>query len=989
MVKKTSEKALEAQIVQDYLVDNNKYFSRPNNKYDAKLCMDTEQVLSFIFATQPEEWEKLKKQHGEEHVGKRFLKRLKDKIDKEGTLSVLRKGITDLGCHFELFFAKPSTAMNVTYQKKYEANMFSAMRQVYFSENNNKSVDLVIFINGLPIISVELKNQLSGQNVWYAIKQYRTDRDPREPFFKFKRLLVNFAVDEDLVYMATKLEGLKTYFLPFNKGYKGGAGNPDTEGYKSEYLWKEVLEKDSLSEILRKYLNFQEVLDDKGKPTGKEILIFPRYHQLDATRKIIADAKKTGTGKNYLIHHSAGSGKSNTIAWVAHQLAELHDNKDKKIFDSIIVITDRRILDKQLQRTIQQFEQVSGVVERIDKRSSQLKEALEKGKKIIITTIQKFPFVVEDIKKLPSNKFAVIIDEAHSSQSGEMSKTLKLVLKSEGLEEAEKEDLTGETWEDEIVKEMEARGKLKNVSYFAFTATPKTKTFELFGKKNTDGSFSAFHLYTMRQAIEEKFILDVLENYLNHKIYFNLLKSIKDDPKYDKKKATALLRSFVDLHEHAINKKISIMVEHFNDLVKAKIPDRNGKGQAKAMIVTRSRLHAVRYKLACDKYLRKQGYKYKAVVAFSGTVTDPDTKEDFTEGGMNGFSEKQTADEFKKSDNKFLIVANKFQTGYDEPLLYVMYVDKILAGVAAVQTLCRLNRTYKNKESPIVLDFANRPDDIEKAFEDYYGKTTLTHGTDPNKLYDLRDKLFEIYILSKTDIEDFAKLFFDKRVKQDKLHPVLNAIVERFKEQPREKQEDFKKTLRNFCRLYAFLSQVISFRDIELEKLYVLGRFLLKKLPSLRDRLPIEVMEQVDIDSYRIQKSKDVGIKIKVDESELEPSESMGSKLPKKDKEALSKIIEDVNSRFATEFSEADKVKAQELQARIASDPSLQASVNVNTKQKVRLTFDHLFENKFQEILGESFDFYKKVNDNKDIKEQLMTLMFEMIYKKISAKAKV
>ncbi|MFW5872269.1 MAG: type I restriction endonuclease, partial [bacterium] len=406
MPQKTTEKALESQIVEEFLVEKSGYLQRPNTKYDKKLCLDPEQVYSFIIATQPEEWEKLKKQHGED-VKNKFFKRLSSKIEKEGVLQVLRKGIIDLGCHFDLFYAKPSTTMNETYRKKYEANLFSVMRQVYFSEQNNKSVDLVAFINGLPIICVELKNHLSGQTVWDAVKQYRTDRDPREPFFKFKRLLVNFAVDEDLVYMATKLEGLKTYFLPFNKGENGGAGNPPTDGFKTEYLWKEILQKESLSELIKKYINTQEIYDEDGRPTGEQILVFPRYHQMDAVRKIISDTRSRGTGKNYLIQHSAGSGKSMTIAWSAHQLTELHNNKNEKIFDSVIVVTDRRVLDKQLQRTIQEFEQKTGVVAKIEKGSKQLKEALEQGKKIIITTLQKFPYIADDIKKLPSRNFAV------------------------------------------------------------------------------------------------------------------------------------------------------------------------------------------------------------------------------------------------------------------------------------------------------------------------------------------------------------------------------------------------------------------------------------------------------------------------------------------------------------------------------------------------------------------------------------------------------
>ncbi|MGB7292126.1 MAG: DEAD/DEAH box helicase family protein [Thermodesulfobacteriota bacterium] len=978
---KTSEMRMEEQT-EDWLVRKNAYISRNNTDYDKKLSLDTELVLAFIYATQPDEWGKLKKQHGSQ-VQEKFLKRLADEIGKRGTLDVLRKGVRDYGCYFDLFYPLPASTLNVAYQKLFQANMFRVMRQVYFSERNNKSVDMVLFINGLPIITIELKDQLSGQSVEHAIKQFKYDRDSREPYFAFKRNLVYFAVDEDLVYMTTKLENGKTKFLPFNKGRDGGAGNPDTAGFKTEYLWKEILTKEILSEIIKDFLHIEDVLDEKGKPTGEQKLIFPRYHQLDAVRQLVEAAKKDNLGKSYLIQHSAGSGKSNTIAWLCHNLTSLHDKKDKVIFDSIIVVTDRLVLDRQLQRTVHQFAQVSGVVEKIDKGSKKLKEALESGKKIIVTTIQKFPYIVDDITKLPGKKFAIVVDEAHSSQSGETSKSLKMVLSVSGLEEAEEKDIEEVTWEDEITKEIDARGRLKNVSYFAFTATPKGKTFELFGEKQEDGSYLPFHLYTMRQAIEEAFIRDVLKNYTTYKTYFNLLKKIEDDPNYDKRKATALLRSFVDLHEHSINKKVEIMIEHFNDHVKNKIPDKNGNGQAKAMIVTRSRLHAVRFKLACDKYIKKKGYKFKTLVAFSGTVHDPDSGLDFTEAGMNGFSEKQTADEFKRAGNKFLIVANKFQTGFDQPLLYAMYVDKKLANVAAVQTLSRVNRIYSNKEDPLILDFANEADEIEKAFEDYYGETILSEGTDPNKLYDFQHKLLDQYVFSHEDVDGFAKLFFDKKVKQDKLHPILNEVVSRFEELPTEKQEEFKKLLRNYIRLYAFLSQIIPFKDINLEKLYVFSKMLIRKLPRIDDRLPVEVMEQVDMDSYRIG-HLGTGIEIRDRGGSIRPARYDAITLKSKEKEALSKIIESINDKYGTDFTESDKVIAQQLQSRIESNPSLKASAKVNSKEKIRLTFDHLFDEKLQEIIDEHFDFYKKVNDNKAIRAALVAKMFEMVYQELA-----
>lgn len=980
--KKTLEIKMEEQI-EEWLLTENGYTKRNYQKYDKDLCLDPEMVLKFIYATQPDEWEKLRQQHGEK-VKENFLRRLSSEIERRGTLSVLRKGVRDYGCHFDMFYPKPATNMNNDYHKKYMANMFSVTRQLQFSKDNNKSLDMVIFINGLPIITLELKDQLSssGYTVEDAKKQYRKDRDPKEPLFKFKRCFVHFAVDEDEVYMTTKLEGMETVFLPFNKGRDEGAGNPDADGFRTEYLWKEIFTKEVLSDIIHDFLQIEDLIDDKGRKIG-ERLIFPRYHQLDAVRKIISSTKIIGPGKNYLIQHSAGSGKSNTIAWLCHQLASLHNEDDKKIYDSVIVVTDRRILDRQLQNTIKQFEQVSGVVERVDKHSKQLKKALETGKKIIITTIQKFPYIVEDMGELPGRTFAVVVDEAHSSQSGETSKYLKQALKPKNLEDAEKEDKVGEAWEDEVINEMESRGRLPNVSYFAFTATPKNKTFELFGEKKDDGTFEAFHLYTMKQAIEEHFILDVLTNYTTYKTYFSLLKKIEEDPKYDRKKATRLLRSFVDLSPHSINKKVSIIIEHFRDHVLGKIPDKDGRGQAKAMIVTRSRLHAVRYKLACDKYIREQGYNFKALVAFSGTVKDPEDGSEYTESGMNGFSEKQTSEEFKQAENKFLIVANKFQTGFDQPLLYAMYVDKKLSSIAAVQTLSRTNRIYPNKEDPIVLDFANEADEIEKSFEPYYKKTTLSEGTDPNKLYDLQYKLSEFNVFYKEDVDEFAKLFFDKKVKQDKLNPVLNRIVEIFCKLPEEDREGFKGLLKDFTRLYSFLSQVITFQDPELEKLYAFGRLLARKLPVKKDTLPLEVTNQVDMDALRIQLINSGAISPNEGDPINPASYDGKTSLPIPDEELLSIIIGDLNDKYGTEFSGTDKIIAQRLQERIESNESLIKSAQVNGKDKVKMTFDNVFNDELQDVVDEHFDFYKKVNDDDKIRNLLIEKMFEMVYKKL------
>jgi len=749
------------------------YRKRSPDDYNRSLCLDADLVLDFVYATQPKQWEELKLQHGAD-VKARFLHRLASETAKRGTLDVLRQGIKDSGCKFQLAYFRPASGLNPDTQKLYLANQFSIVRQLHYSEKNEKSLDLVLFLNGLPIFTAELKNPLTGQTVRNAIKQYQTDRDPKEPLLAFGRCLAHFAVDPDLVYVTTRLAEHKTWFLPFNRGKYGGAGNqPSGLDFSTAYLWKNVWSRDSVLDLVQNFMHVVEDEDDKGKKTGKRTLLFPRYHQLDAVRRLIDAARKQGTGNRYLIQHSAGSGKSNSIAWLAHQLGLLHDAGSHRVFDSIIVLTDRRVLDRQLQRTVRSFEQTLGVVENIDKTSRQLKDALEEGKTIIVSTLQKFPAMLDQIRKMEQEareqgekegkkfqvygkRFSVIIDEAHSSQSGETAKGWKAVLATSSLDEAEQADAVADKddLEDKIIAEMKKRGRLPNVSMFAFTATPKPKTLELFGAKRPDGKFEPFSLYTMRQAIEEGFILDVLANYTTYKAYWSLLKKIKDDPRYDRKKATALLRSFVDIHHATIDKKVAIMVDHFAEHGLLSI---GGKG--KAMIVTRSRLHAVRYKHAVDAYIKKKGYPFKALVAFSGTVKDAAI--DHTEANMNGFPETQTAETFKRDEYRILVVANKFQTGFDQPLLHTMYVDKKLGGVNAVQTLSRLNRVHPGKEETIVLDFANEAEDIQKGFAPYFDRTLLAEATDPNLLYDLQTKLGEYHLYTAEEVDRFAHRYFD------------------------------------------------------------------------------------------------------------------------------------------------------------------------------------------------------------------------------------
>ncbi|MBA2257298.1 MAG: type I restriction endonuclease subunit R, partial [Acidobacteria bacterium] len=613
---------------------------RTSDDYDRLLCLIPRDAIDFVLATQPKIWQRLQEHYGAE-TRVRFLGRLSKEITSRGTLDVLRNGIKDAGCRFDLSYARPSSTLNPDVQKLHAANVFSVARQLRYSEKTGNSLDLVLFLNGLPIFTAELKNHFTGQDIEHAKRQYKTDRDPKEPLFKFGRCLAHFAVDPELVAVTTRLQGAGTIFLPFNQGRFGGAGNPPVPptrvAYATAYLWERIWARDSVLNLVRQFIHIVEEEDDNGKKTGETSLLFPRYHQLDSVRRLVAHAREHGTGQRYLIQHSAGSGKSNSIAWLAHQLSVLHDDADRRVFDSIVVITDRKVLDRQLQRTVRQFEQTLGIVENIDKTGKQLKEALEAGKTIIVTTLQKFPVIAATVGDLPGTRFALIVDEAHSSQSGESTKKLKEVLATTTLEEAEREEEeAGEDLEDAIVEAMRKRGRLPNVSTFAFTATPKSKTLELFGVKTPDGRFEPFSLYSMRQAIEEQFILDVLQNYTTLKIYWNLLKKIEDDPHYDRDKASYLLQSFVGLHEHAVGKKVEIMLEHFHQQVAGRIG-----GRAKAMIVTRSRLHAVRYRLEVDRYLRDRKYPYKALVAFSGEVKDGGVS--FTEAGMNGLPEAQTA----------------------------------------------------------------------------------------------------------------------------------------------------------------------------------------------------------------------------------------------------------------------------------------------------------------------------------------------------------
>ena len=955
------------------------YRKRTSDDYDRALCLIPEDVLDFVLVTQPQEWQKLSQHHGAA-VEEQFLKRLTSEIARRGALDVMRHGIRDMGCRFQLAYFRPSSGLNEETRRLHRGNVFSVARQLRYSEKDNKSLDLALFLNGIPIFTAELKNPLTGQTVQDAIRQYRTDRDPRESLFTYGRCLAHFAVDPDLVYVTTHLAGPQTRFLPFNKGKFGGAGNPPVpptqSGYATSYLWEETWTRDSVLDLVRQFIHEVQEEDDRGRKTGKRFLIFPRYQQLDCVRQLVTNARQRGTGQRYLVQHSAGSGKTFTIAWLAHQLSTLHDAQDRRVFDSIVVISDRRVLDRQLQTAMRQFEQTLGVVENVDTTSRQLKEALESGKTIIVTTLQKFPVIAQEIGDLPGQRFALIVDEAHSSQSGEGTQGPKDVLAAPSLEEAEAEDAEAPTPEDEdldnaALAQMARRRQPPNVSTFAFTATPKPKTLELFGARRPDGTFAPFHLYSMRQAIEEGFILDVLESYTTYKSYWRLLKTIEDDPRYDKSKASYLLRSFVELHPHAIDEKVRIMVEHFIAKSQSEIG-----GRAKAMIVTRSRLHAVRYKLAVDRHLAELENPFKTLVAFSGTVQDGGHS--YTEANMNSISEAQTARAFEAPEYRMLIVANKFQTGFDQPLLQTMYVDKKLGGVNAVQTLSRLNRTHPDKPGTMVIDFTNESDDIQAAFRPYYETTILSEPTDPNLLYEVQTRLKTYPVFTDEDVDAFGAVFFQPSSTQAQLYAALASSVQRFSELQGDERQDFRGEVTDYLRLYSFLAQMITFLDADLEKLYVFARHLRRLLRVDREELPLGIQQNIDMESYRIQQTASGKVALERKGEKLDPvrTKKPGQRTPE-ELEALSRIIADLNERFGIELGPEHRITLGRMMERLEEDTALETATKVNTLENVRITFDHKVEQVIQEIVDLNFDLYKRITDDPAFGEVVKNHMFD------------
>jgi len=982
------EKAFEDAIA-SILTETNGYTLGNNDTFDRDLAIDTPLLVAFLKTTQPDEWTSLEAIHGTDEVERKVIERLNKELYTRGILDCLRNGITDHGTKLMLAYFRPETTLNPQTQHLYDQNILSVTRQLHFSEQfPNLSIDLVLFLNGLPIATAELKNPFTGQTVEDAQDQYIYTRDLNDTLFRFKaRALVHFAIDPNEVYMTTRIEGERTKFLPFNKGYSNGAGNPPVEDdYKTAYLWKEVWAKDSWLDIISRFIHLEhDSFKVDGREVVKERVVFPRYHQLDCVRKLSAHTRELGVGNSYLVQHSAGSGKSKSIAWLVYRLSSLHTTDDKKLFDSVVVVTDRIVLDKQLQDTIYQIEHKQGVVQKIDKDSAQLADALQKGIPVIVTTVQKFPFILDKIEGIKGRKFAVIVDEAHSSQGGETSKKMKEVLAAKTLEEAEQEDATDdETYEDEIRRSMEARGRQDNMSFYAFTATPKAKTLEVFGRKTKEGKFLPFHLYSMRQAIEEGFILDVLKNYITYERYFRLSKQIEDDPQLNRKKAKIALARFLTLHPHNLAQKTEIMVEHFRNVTARKIG-----GKAKAMVVTSSRLHAVRYWKTFNKYIADKKYTgIKTLVAFSGTVVD-EAGSHYREVELTGFREKELPKKFSTDEYKILLVADKYQTGYDEPLLHTMYVDKKLSGVKAVQTLSRLNRIAPGKEDTFVLDFVNTPKTIYDSFQPYYETTALAESTDPNHLYDLKYKLEEYQVYWKSEVSSFSKVFFKPRhTKEDqaKLYTILQPAVERYVYiADKEKKEEFKHTLYAFVRLYAFLGQIIPFQDVELEELYAFLRMLGNALPKDK-RETLYLGDEVALEYYRLDKVFDGGIGLKQGkEGHVEPSGDTGSSQAEIDKkEALSAILKSLNERFGTDFTEADRLFIEQIEVELLNDEKLQKQAVNNEIANFKYGFNDVFIEKIIDRMEQNEEIFEKIMGNASFKSVLSEWMLKRVYKKLN-----
>jgi type I restriction enzyme R subunit len=947
--------------------------------YDRDFCVDLVQLRGFLELTQPKVAAALDLTH-DSPTRRQFLKRLSDEIGKRGVIDVLRKGVSHGPHTLTLFYGTPS-ADNARATELNARNRFSVSRQLaYSSDETRRALDLGLFINGLPIATFELKNSLTKQTVADAVEQYKRDRDPREPLFQFGRCVVHFAVDDSEVRMCTELKGKGSWFLPFNKGHNDGAGNPpNPHGLKTDYLWREVLTPRGLTDILE---NYAQIVEEKNPRSNKKKRkqVWPRYHQLRLVRQALADVAANGVGKRYLIQHSAGSGKSNSIAWLAHQLIGLK-REGEALFDSVIVVTDRRILDSQIQATIKQFMQVGATVGHAE-RSGDLRKFIEQGKKIIVSTVQKFPFILDEIAGEGGKRFAIVIDEAHSSQGGKTSAAMSEALGGKATGEDGSEADPEDTVNEALERRMAARKMLKNASYFAFTATPKNKTLEMFGEAlPPDGEGKVkhrpFHVYTMKQAVEEGFILDVLKAYTAVDSYYKLVAKTEDDPEFDTKKAKKKLRRYVESHDHAIRLKAEIMVDHFHEQVLAA-----GKigGEARAMVICNGIERAIQYFHAFKAYLLERKSPYQAIVAFSGEHDYGGGK--VSEASLNGFPGGDIADKFQADPYRFLICADKFQTGYDEPLLHTMYVDKPLSGIKAVQTLSRLNRAHPKKHDCFVLDFQNNSEGVTLAFQDYFRTTLLAEETDPNKLHDLKAALDGAQVYTPEQVLAVVEKFL-AGAERAQLDPILDACVAVYVEQLDEDgQVEFKGKAKTFCRTYAFLSSVIAYKNVEWEKLSIFLDLLTPKLPAPKEEdLAKGILEAIDMDSYRVEKKAALKIALADTDAEIEPVPTDGGgRKPESELDRLSNILKAFNDQFGTLFTDTDRVARRirdDIAPKVAADAAYQ-NARENTPHTARMAHDQALARVMQNLLTDDTQVYRQFVENESFKRFVGDMVFAL-----------
>ncbi|MEG2922799.1 MAG: type I restriction endonuclease [Bacilli bacterium] len=988
----TKEINLENHI-EEYLTSKGGYIKSNEFGYDSLKGYKQSSLIKFIKLSQSKNWDKLNAIHGsitEEY----FLKQIEKEIKEFGLLHTIRNGIKLNGIKFDIIYFKPGTDINSELVELYNINICECVRQLHYSVSNNNSIDTVLFVNGFPIVTLELKNQYTGQTVENAVSQYKNDRDCNDPIFEFNsRSLVHFAVDLFECKMTTKLAGDKTFFLPFNQGSNGagnvgGAGNPNNEiGFGTAYLWENVLNKENLFEILQKYIHLEYDKKQSYK-TGK--MIFPRFHQLDVVSKLVEDAKKNKSGKNYLIQHSAGSGKSNSIAWLSYRLASLHTESNEKIFDSVIVITDRRVLDSQLQDTIYQFDHVDGLVEKIDKNktSQDLKDAINNGKKIIITTLQKFPVIYKEINSI-GKKFAVIIDEAHSSQTGRAATKLKEGLGNteEILEEYAKQELLDEnnfvSDEDKMLNELAAHGMHTNMSFFAFTATPKEKTLQLFGNKQEDGSYKPFHIYSMQQAIEEGFILDVLKNYMTYDMFYRIAKKSAEDPEVKSSKGMKAIARFESLHPYNLSQKTSIMIEHFLNTTCKKLG-----GKAKAMVVTSSRLHAVRYVNEFKRYIKEHNLEnINVLVAFSGEVKD--SGETYTEPSINidkngqRIKESQLPERFNE-DYNVLIVAEKYQTGFDEPLLHTMFVDKPLSGVKAVQTLSRLNRTCPGKTDTFVLDFVNKAEDIQIAFQPYYQGTLLTAGIDPNDVYSIYKRVEAYKLFSMKEIEGFNDAYYSNEEDMSKLNFFLFPARQKFMDMEKEEQLEFKSIIQAFIRNYGFVVQVARMMDLDIQMKYIFCKYLNTVLPKNSDRFET-LDDKIDLQYYKLEKKFEGSIELTKEEGQLDPATGLIGKASEEEDEPLSLIVDRINNKYHTTFTNIDKVMEQLIKDFMDDNTMVEYAKN-NSADAFQKVYTDEFPKKAIRRYEQNGEMFEKMFKEEGYMDDFMKSMFKYVYENLKNK---